>query len=155
TEARAKGQAAWKHIRDHFTWDHAVQVVEQRLEALRQRPIRRFATASTAPVRSAAPVVPRSGRQRVSLSMIVKNEEHNLPDCLQSIADLVDEIVIADTGSTDRTKEIAAAFGAKVIDFPWVDSFAAARNESLRHTTGDYVLWLDADDRLDEENRER
>src|SRR5207237_2451906 len=92
-------------------------------------------------------------RMRVSLCMIVKNEEHNLADCLASVADLVDEVIIIDTGSTDRTKDIAAGFGARVFDFPWVDSFAAARNESLRHATGDWVFWMDGDDRLDPANR--
>jgi GT2 family glycosyltransferase len=102
------------------------------------------------------PAAPASSRRvRVSLCMIVKNEEHNLPDCLASVADLVDEIVVVDTGSTDRTKEVAARFGARVFDFPWVDSFAAARNESLRHATGDWAFWMDADDRLDDDNRAR
>jgi glycosyltransferase involved in cell wall biosynthesis len=89
----------------------------------------------------------------VSLCLIVKDEEANLPDCLGSAADLVDEVVVVDTGSTDRTREVARRYGAKVVDFPWVDSFAAARNESLRHATGEWVFWLDADDRLDEDNR--
>jgi tetratricopeptide (TPR) repeat protein len=94
---------------------------------------------------------------RVSLTMIVRNEEADLPRCLESVADLVDEIVIVDTGSTDGTKGVAARFGPKVklFDFPWCDNFAAARNESLRHATGDWALWLDADDRLDEVNRQR
>jgi GT2 family glycosyltransferase/predicted Zn-dependent protease len=96
-----------------------------------------------------------NGRLRVSLCMIVKNEEANLPACLESVADLVDEIIVVDTGSTDRTKEVASRFGARVFDFPWVDSFAAARNESLRHATGDWILWLDADDRFDEANRQK
>src|SRR5205085_5670121 len=87
--------------------------------------------------------------------MIVKNEERNLGDCLGTVIDLVDEVVVVDTGSTDRTVEIAERLGARVFHFPWVDSFAAARNESLRHATGDWVLWLDADDRIDGENRER
>jgi GT2 family glycosyltransferase/tetratricopeptide (TPR) repeat protein len=91
----------------------------------------------------------------VSLCLIVRNEEANLADCLRSAADLVQEVVVVDTGSTDRTKGIAAEFGARVFDFPWCDSFAAARNESLRHATGDWVFWLDADDRLDETNREK
>jgi glycosyltransferase involved in cell wall biosynthesis len=85
--------------------------------------------------------------------MIVKNEEANLPACLASAADLVDEVIVVDTGSTDRTREIAVNAGARVIDFAWIDSFAAARNESLRDATGDWIFWLDADDRLDEENR--
>ena len=87
--------------------------------------------------------------------MIVKDEEANLPDCLASTADLVDEIIVVDTGSTDRTKEVAASFGAKVFDFPWCDSFAEARNESLKHAAADWVFWPDADDRLDEDNRRK
>jgi tetratricopeptide (TPR) repeat protein len=87
--------------------------------------------------------------------MIVKNEEENLPACLRSAAGLFDEIIVVDTGSTDRTKEAAADFGAKVVDFAWVDSFAAARNEGLLHARGEWIFWLDADDRLDEENRRK
>jgi len=87
--------------------------------------------------------------------MIVKNEERNLADCLRCIADLVDEMVIVDTGSTDSSREIAVGLGARVFDFPWVESFAAARNESLRHARGRWIFWLDADDRIDEENRVR
>jgi tetratricopeptide (TPR) repeat protein len=67
----------------------------------------------------------------------------------------VDEVVIVDTGSTDRTREVAARYGARVFDFPWCDSFAAARNETLRHATGDWIFWLDADDRLDGDNRRK
>jgi len=92
---------------------------------------------------------------RVSLTMIVKNEEANLGACLESVHHLVQEMVIVDTGSTDKTKEIAASFGAKVIDFPWVDSFAAARNVALQHATGDFAFWLDADDRLSPEDQEK
>jgi tetratricopeptide (TPR) repeat protein len=94
---------------------------------------------------------------RVSLTMIVRDEELRLARCLKSAADLVDEIVIVDTGSTDATKAVAAGFGpqVKIIDFPWCDDFAAARNESLRRASGDWALWLDADDRLDELNRQR
>jgi tetratricopeptide (TPR) repeat protein len=87
--------------------------------------------------------------------MIVRNEEANLPACLHSVADLVHEIVIVDTGSTDRTRAVADSFNARVFDFPWVDDFAAARNESVRHATGDWVFWLDGDEWLTEENRER
>jgi len=87
--------------------------------------------------------------------MIVKNEEENLPACLRSVVDLVDETIIVDTGSTDRTKEIAASFGARVFDFPWVDSFAAARNECVRHATRSWIFWMDADDRVEEESRRK
>ncbi len=81
--------------------------------------------------------------------MIVKNEERFLPGCLESVRGLVDEIVIADTGSTDNTRKIAESFGARIVDFPWCDDFAAARNESLKNTTGDWILYLDADERIE------
>ena len=87
--------------------------------------------------------------------MIVKNEEDHLPKCLESVRRLFDEIVIVDTGSTDRTKEIAREFGAKVFDFVWIDDFAAARNEALSHATCDYAFWLDADDVLEPAEREK
>lgn len=83
---------------------------------------------------------------RLSLTMIVKNEEKNLATCLASVQNLVDEIIIMDTGSTDKTKEIAASFTNNIHDFTWVDDFAAARNAALRHATGDWVLILDADE---------
>src|SRR5579871_3641923 len=91
----------------------------------------------------------------VSLCMIVKNEEANLPACLRSVADLVGEMILVDTGSTDRTREVARSLGARVYDFAWVDDFAAARNESIRHATGPWVFWLDGDEALDEANRQR
>jgi len=94
-----------------------------------------------------------ASRPHVSLAMIVKNEEENLPACLATAADLVDEVIVVDTGSTDRTKEVATRLGARVFDFTWVESFAAARNAALSHATGDWIFWLDADDRLDEQNR--
>lgn len=84
----------------------------------------------------------------VSLCMIVKNEEDNLADCIRSVGDFPAEIIVVDTGSTDRTVEIAESFGAKVFRFDWIDDFAAARNESLRHATGEWIFWLDADDRV-------
>ncbi len=98
---------------------------------------------------------PAEGRPHTSLCMIVKNEEKNLPDCLRSVEGLFGEIVIADTGSADNTRDVARRFGARVVEFPWCDSFGAARNASLGAATGKWVMWLDADDRLDEENRRR
>jgi mannosyltransferase OCH1-like enzyme/tetratricopeptide (TPR) repeat protein len=103
----------------------------------------------------AAHAVSAPHNPKVSLCMIVKNEEKNLADCLHCCADLVDEIILVDTGSTDRTKDIAHEFAAQVFDFPWCDSFAAARNEALRHATGQWIFWMDADDRLDEANRQK
>lgn len=84
----------------------------------------------------------------VSLCMIVKNEEKNLADCLASVGDFASEVIIVDTGSTDRTVEIARASGARVEYFAWIDDFSAARNESIRYATGDWIFWMDADDRL-------
>jgi tetratricopeptide (TPR) repeat protein len=94
-------------------------------------------------------------RPPVSLCMIVKDEESNLPRCLASAADLVQEIIVVDTGSRDGTKNVARRYGAKVYDFTWCDSFAAARNECLRHASGQWVFWLDADDTLDAANRQK
>jgi len=84
----------------------------------------------------------------VSLCMIVKNEEKNLPGCLDSVRGLVDEIVIIDTGSEDRTIQIARSFGAKVHCMAWRGDFAAARNESLARACGEWIFYLDADERL-------
>jgi tetratricopeptide (TPR) repeat protein len=80
--------------------------------------------------------------------MIVRNEEKFLDGCLSSVKGLVDEIVIVDTGSTDNTLAIARIHGAIISSFTWCDDFSAARNEALRRTTGDWVLYLDADERL-------
>lgn len=91
----------------------------------------------------------------ISLCMIVKNEEKVLERCLKSIADLMDEIIIVDTGSTDRTKEIAKKYTDKIYDFEWIDDFSAARNFSFSKATKDYIYAADADEVLDEENREK
>lgn len=91
----------------------------------------------------------------VSLCMIVKNEEEVIGRCLESISDLVDEIIIMDTGSTDNTKSIAGQYTKHVFDFQWIDDFAAARNAAFDKASMDYILWLDADDVLEAENREK
>jgi glycosyltransferase involved in cell wall biosynthesis len=85
---------------------------------------------------------------KLSLCMIVKDEEKTLPKCLGSVRNVVDEIVVLDTGSTDRTVHIANKFGAKVHEFQWCNDFSAARNEALKYVTGDWVLVLDADESL-------
>lgn len=89
---------------------------------------------------------------RLSLAMIAKNEEARLGRCLESVQGLVDEIVVVDTGSTDQTVEIARHYGAKVHYFEWCEDFSAARNEAIRHATGDWVMWLDPDDIFPKEN---
>jgi glycosyltransferase involved in cell wall biosynthesis len=84
----------------------------------------------------------------LSLCMIVKDEAEKLPRCLSSVKDIVDEMIIVDTGSTDQTLEIARSFGAAVCHFTWNQNFSAARNESLRYAQGNWILVLDADEVL-------
>ncbi len=91
----------------------------------------------------------QSDRPTISACMIVKDEEKNLGRCLESIKDLVDEMVIVDTGSTDKTVAIAESYGARVYHFPWTGSFSEARNESLKYPTKDWVLCIDADEWID------
>lgn len=91
----------------------------------------------------------------ISLCMIVKNEEAILARCLDSIADLMDEIIIVDTGSTDRTREIASHYTDQIYDFPWNNDFSAARNFSFSKAKMEYIYAADADEVLDSFNRER
>ena len=91
----------------------------------------------------------------LSLCMIVKNEEARLGRCLESVRDAVDEIVILDTGSTDATKAVAARYTDKIYDYVWQDDFSDARNRSFSYATKPFILWLDADDVLDEEPARR
>ena len=96
--------------------------------------------------------------QTISLCMITKNEETFLEQCLTHVKDIVNEIIIVDTGSTDKTKEIAKDFckkfaiEGKFFDYKWVDDFSAARNEGLRHATKDWILVLDADEVIAKED---
>lgn len=92
---------------------------------------------------------------KINLVMIVKNEERCLRRCLRAAKKLVDEIIVADTGSSDRTRIIAKEMGAAVVDFTWVDDFSAARNFALDHSDGDWNLVLDADEYLRPCSRER
>jgi glycosyltransferase involved in cell wall biosynthesis len=85
---------------------------------------------------------------KLSLCTIVKNEENSLPQCLHSVKDVVDEMVVLDTGSTDRTVEIAEQLGAKVYHYEWCNDFSAARNEALKYVSGEWILVLDADEVL-------
>ena len=88
----------------------------------------------------------------LSLCMIVKDEEKTLARCLNSVKSFIDEIIIVDTGSKDKTKEIAKSFNAQIYDFKWISDFSAARNFSFSKATSDYILWLDGDDFIDDEN---
>lgn len=91
----------------------------------------------------------------ISLCMIVKNEEMHIARCLDSIAGLVEEIIIVDTGSTDRTVEIVSDYTSKVYSYPWTDDFSDARNYSFSKASMDYCMWLDADDILQETEKDK
>ncbi|NQU06962.1 MAG: tetratricopeptide repeat protein, partial [Candidatus Abyssubacteria bacterium] len=91
---------------------------------------------------------PDTGRATVSLCMIVKNEEEYLGRCIESARRAVDEIIVVDTGSEDGTAELARRLGAKVYHHPWRNDFAEARNFSIKHASGDWILYLDADEVL-------
>ncbi len=129
--------------------------------ARRQRAGRR-----TRPLHAAVPGLARRARSvagrakpatglTLSLCMIVRDEEQMLPRCLAAVAPAVDEIIVVDTGSTDATIDIARSFGARVIERPWTGSFAEARNASFDAATGDWVMYLDADEILVEEDTEQ
>ncbi|MBU0513983.1 MAG: glycosyltransferase [Proteobacteria bacterium] len=94
-------------------------------------------------------------RPTLSVCLIVKDEADNLPRSLGGIVRHVDEVVVVDTGSTDGTPEMAEALGAAVTHVTWTDDFAAARNESIARATGDWILWLDADNRVPDEHAAR
>ena len=91
----------------------------------------------------------------ISLCMIVKNEEMHIAHCLDSVAELVDEIIIVDTGSTDRTVEIVSEYTSEVYFFTWNDDFSEARNYSFSKASMDYCMWMDADDVLEESEKEK
>jgi glycosyltransferase involved in cell wall biosynthesis len=168
-EARQKGEAAARRIHGAFTWEHTARAVLEAL-GLRRRaahgavtPAAGHTHGATAPTSAGVfkhahgAVGPaaarrahgnRSDRPLISLCMIAKDAAGDLPRCLESVRDIADEIIVVDTGSTDGTPEVARSFGARVISFPWTGSFAEARNESLRHARGRWILVLDADEAL-------
>ncbi|MCA9178830.1 MAG: glycosyltransferase [Planctomycetales bacterium] len=92
---------------------------------------------------------------RLSLCMIGRDNEPIIRRCLESVVPWVDEIIFVDTGSVDRTAEIAAELGACIYHFPWCDDFSAARNVSVEHATGDWLFWMDTDDTLPAESGQR
>jgi glycosyltransferase involved in cell wall biosynthesis len=91
---------------------------------------------------------PGAGK-KISLCMIVKNEEKSLADCLSSVEGWVDEIIVVDTGSEDRTVEIAKSFGATVYHHPWENDFSKHRNQSISYAGGEWIFWIDADETLE------
>ena len=143
--------------------DPRLEQVDGNLAALAMRRRRQRSSRRTASLHAALPALERRAIDlaeraqpaeglRLSLCMIVRDEEEMLPRCLAAVADAVDEIVIVDTGSTDRTVEIASSFDARVLEFEWTGSFADARNVSFEAATGDWLMYLDADEVLARED---
>jgi len=150
-EARKRGAAGAERASTQWTWTNASNIVAERLRQIsRMEPNKISSRVEPARPSSSINTGKTSSRPapKLSLCMIVRDEERVLGDCLTSVKPWFDEIIVVDTGSTDRTIEIAEAAGAKVFHFPWIDDFSAARNESIKHATGDWVMWMDADDTL-------
>jgi tetratricopeptide (TPR) repeat protein len=141
--------------------DPSLEHVERNLKSLKKRRKAGVRVQLPQPVAAAVPALDRRAKaiagaarpgepQTISLCMIVRDEEAVLGRCLASVAGAVDEIVVVDTGSTDRTVEIAREHGAKVLEHVWTDHFAEARNVGLEAATGDWILHLDADEAVAE-----
>ncbi len=119
------------------------------------RPLHVAVPGLAARARKLAPKAQPAKNLTLGLCMIVKDEEEMLGKCLAAVAPAVDEIVIVDTGSADRTVEIAKSYGAKVVEQPWTGSFSEARNTSFEHATTDWIIYLDADEVLVGDDVER
>ncbi len=157
-ELSGRANIAATFIRENFTWEHAVDEVEERLQRLVEKEIRRPLRATQlSKVSHESQFLSKVAvsRPRISMCMIVRDNESIIDDCLSSIRPWVDEIVIVDTGSIDKTPEICLRHGAQLFHFPWCDDFSAARNESLRHATGDWIFWMDSDDVITTEQGQR
>ncbi len=110
---------------------------------------RRKKSDGALPPSSATIPVARKKNSTISLCLITRDEEKFIENCIRSVQGLCQQVIVVDTGSTDRTVEIAEANGAEIHHFPWNGSFADARNESIKHATGDWIMVLDADGELD------
>lgn len=149
-EARQRGSAGREQAAA-WTWSSAAAEMRGRLAELvapqsgLALPAPQLWTDAESPT-PAVTKAPRPAGPTLSLCMIARDEEPRIGDCLRSIAPYVDELIVVDTGSTDRTREVARECGAQVYDLPWPDSFAAARNASIELATGDWIFWMDADD---------
>lgn len=146
--AAQRGKAARQAVVEQWTWEHAVSRCRERLAAV-AAPARATANVSSvATPRRTAKATASKPQPELSVCLIARDEAPRIADCLRSVAPIADELIVVDTGSLDRTREIARAYGAQVFNVPWMDSFAAARNASLDRATGKWVFWLDADDVL-------
>ena len=152
-------QDAFIHHFGHRTFDAAGIDLNALLDRNRQIYDEKWA-AVAGEERSDAPVSPSLPPScslgpvpcTLSLCMIVRNNAGTIRPCLESIKPWVDEMIVVDTGSTDETPEICRELGAQVFHFPWPDSFATARNESLKYAKGEWIFWMDSDDVIDAEN---
>jgi glycosyltransferase involved in cell wall biosynthesis/tetratricopeptide (TPR) repeat protein len=150
----AKATRARERIVPAYGWDAVADIVARRLEHLASHHDAKRAQAkgggrhtprNTINARKSSPA---AGRTLLSACLIVKDEETALPDCLESLHRLVDEVVVYDTGSTDSTVSLAKRAGARVIEGYWDDDFSRARNASLEQCRSEWVLWIDADERF-------
>ncbi len=140
-------EAVGDMLMEYSSPDQALIAYRAAVPAISQRKLKRAAKAAYESDNE--PVTRSEVDITISLCMIVKDEEQNLRELLPTVAGAVDQIVIADTGSSDGTVDIAKRWGAEVIHIPWSDDFAAARNLSLEPARGRYIMYLDADDRID------
>jgi glycosyltransferase involved in cell wall biosynthesis len=163
-EAARRGANAAQRVRQNHTWQHTADAIWGRLQSLlAQKPASAPGKAVAKAVRPAAGKAASVKDRRssgghpaqlrpapkIALCMIMKDEERVLAECLSSVRPYVDAIYIADTGSTDRSVEIAESFGAIVSRIQWPFSFSAARNHSLDMVQDeDYILWIDCDDTM-------
>ena len=148
-ETRARGASAAASAAG-WSWERSGGLLRERLAHL----TRAEESAAGAPVlteaagsgRPRGKMLRRGKRGSISLCMIARDEESRIGAALAGIAPFVDELIVVDTGSTDRTREVARECGARVYDLPWPESFAAARNASLELARGQWLFWMDADD---------
>jgi glycosyltransferase involved in cell wall biosynthesis len=155
-EARERGRSAREAVKDAWTWQQSAAQLRAALALLLAPPRittpARLWSEPAAPNRKARRAAGARGERplakeiEISLCMIVRNEEPRIAACLNSVRPYVGEMIVVDTGSTDRTREIARECGARLFEMPWPDSFAEARNQSIALARGRWIIWLDADD---------
>ena len=135
-------------------WEHDNSTVESAESVLTQTSMAQPPEYSVVSIPNGEQLLQRKNI-RLSLCMIVRDNENTIAECLESIYPWVDEIIIVDTGSNDRTPEICRNYGAQIHEFPWCDDFSAARNESLKWATGEWIFWMDSDDVIPEDQGKR
>lgn len=152
-ECREKGRLGRKYIEHNWTWNHTISQLCTRIEKILESSEPKVTVDVSLIVnkKSETENSRKKSKNEISLCMIVKNEEACISDCLNSISPYVDEMIVVDTGSNDKTKELASQCGATVYDFEWTDSFADARNYSISKANGKWVFWMDADDVINHE----